>query len=439
MDRRHFAKSAVAGLVLLGSGRAFAQDTSGDEFDGLEPAFLDEIDALNETGTRAQITVLGDKIDFSKIPDVADQIIRSQVVAEAQNGKKAYAQLPEALLPKWPAVDKAPDYFYMAGYKPSAPEFRLTGALLDQLAENNSFKLPGTPGGPADFMPIVPFGLRGCEIADQSPMKPFAAEQALRVVEPSHRETRCVMGVWDRARNQISVYRASTLPSGIEAFMALRAGGYGASLLPTGLYDYKVGVHNARKAGRGADQPGALVHLGDYIVLRTAKDLVFDPYAATTGWTHGAAHNVHSSGTSHSLQNFDSAGCQVVCGWYSGQYDQRAAIGNWAQFQRDAGLASAAGKPLSSGPKYKYLLLTGLEAALYQQSADFQDYYKQLGLLRPGSSGHQVASRKTRLLKRDTVSNVFDAETTIAVLEQYKASPKYNEYASHIYTRNLDQ
>jgi hypothetical protein len=103
--------------------------------------------------------------------------------------------------------------------------------------------------------------------------------------------------------------------------------------------------------------------------------------------------NIHAAMLSYRKKPpfFSSAGCQVVVGAY--MRNNRLPIGPWQEFRRAAGLADLAklgqnstdASSLDDGKPFRYMLLTGREAALLAQGNEY------LGdTLRYGSSGAAV-------------------------------------------------
>jgi len=417
MQRRSLLRGGAAASLLIAT-----RVQAGDDADGLEaPAFLDELEALSTPALRSQVNSKGYQVNFARIPDAWDLISQSALVTQAKADRALYNKLSERDLPRWPALRNSPDYAHLSNYVPKRAEFDLTSDCLDFIVTRNRFKLNPEPAKSGD---VVVFSLRGCQLAPGILQGAWSKSHRLIAATPNHRETRCVMALWRRSDGAISVYRGSSVPVGEEMFSALRFEGLGASLLPTGLYRYRVGTHNASKP-LARQQPGALLNQDRYVVLRTARDLVYDPYAKTACWTLGAAHNIHASGSSYNLERFNSAGCQVICGYYRTENGARLATGDWAKFQAEAKLFSA-----PSDRMYQLIVLTGHELALsaMQRAEIASSYYR----LRPGSSGPEVEALQRKLgLPNSIVDGYFGADTTFAVLERCKASK--GEYSSHIW------
>lgn len=421
MDRRRFlARAIAAGMTWpIYNQVASAQeaDWSAVDYD----AVLDEVLSEIEAAANQQLEMIGGAefvsdyrsiLDLKKMKaDFPVPPLDANRIAEIRARK--YSAVPVAERPphSWPAADRAPDYSHLAVLALKSPDFTLSAGVLRLLAERNSFELATTG------RPVIVFGLRGCRIADGAPSHPWAREHALVVGSPSHRSSSCVLGLWRTADDHITVYRASTVPAVAHMYMSLSERGVGASLLPTGLYSYSVGTHLASKPK--SIQRGALRIASGYVVLRTAKDLSYDPYADTTAWTRGEAHNIHAGG---SADLFSCAGCQVVPGGYSGE-GRRTSTGQWSTFQTAAGLVGADGAFVAddSKPSFLYMLLTGQEAALaFHGGAAFNNGYYRL---RPGSSGIDVADLQQRFLQDHpgavpglSANGRFDLRTSFAAL-----------------------
>lgn len=431
MDRRQFVGwSMAAGTALPLLGRiAFAQPTQGGSVD--YDAILDELlSELEAVGAEKRETVGG--ADFTaEFRSVLDQ---KQMKADfptppltpefiAGLRLRRYWDIPtiERPAPVWPAFARAPDYSHLTVLPLKDAAFTLSAGVLRLLAQRNAFDLSRTS------RPVIAFGLRGCRIASGALSETWAKDHALVVATPSHVSSECVIGLWRTADDSIAVYRGSTVPAVAHMYMSLAERGDGASLLPTGLYAYGAGTHLANKPR--SIQRGALRIAGSYVVLRTAKDLSYDPYADTTAWTRGIAHNLHAGGAA---DLFSCAGCQVIPGGYSGE--QRLKVtGEWSSFQKAAGLVGEDGAFIAAdeSPTFLYMLLTGYEAALaFHGGSAFDIGYRRL---RPGSTGSDVVELQKRLLKDHPAAvpglkadGGFGMRTSFAVLiEQEKQTGEY--------------
>lgn len=329
-----------------------------------------------------------------------------------------YWAVPEATRPQtvW-AETRAPDYHHLADFtQPSGEPFELTAATLAFLAERNHFRF-------SDRRPVRIFGLRGAALENGAEEATWAASHRIRAQAPDHMSCRCLVGVWRPADGQIALYRASTAPAVSNMFKSLQTRGGGTSLLPTGLYNYRAGPH--KRAYPDRIQRGSLLIEGQYVVLRTPDDLSYDPFQPNDIWTRGSAHNIHSAGEWSRPQVYDSAGCQVIRGKYNA--DRTRGLGPWASFREAAGLVDAEGAAIAEeeagAGTYQYMLLTGLEAALYASGDDaFRQTYRRL---RFGSSGDASAQYKERLRTlfpgaRISSSTRFDMWTSFVTLMHQK-------------------
>jgi hypothetical protein len=415
MDRRRFVGRAIAAAIawpiLSEAAAAQAPDWSALDYDAVLDEVLSEIEAtanqqLEMIGGAEFVSDYRSVLDLKKMKaDFPVPPLDAKRIAEIRARRYSAVPVADRPLHSWPAADRAPDYAHLAVLPLKAPAFTLSAGVLRLLAQRNSFGLTKTS------RPVIVFGLRGCRIADGAPSHPWAKEHALEAASPSHLSSSCVLGLWRTADDHIAVYRASTVPAVAHMYMSLGERGVGASLLPTGLYNYSVGTHLASKPK--SIQRGALRIASGYVVLRTAKDLSYDPYADTTAWTRGEAHNIHAGGAA---DVFSCAGCQVVPGGYSGE-GRSVATGQWSTFQTAAGLVDAN----DSKPSFLYMLLTGQEAALaFHGGAAFENGYYRL---RPGSSGGDVADLQKRLIKDHpgavpglSANGSFDLRTSFAAL-----------------------
>jgi len=356
-----------------------------------------------------------------RIPPLSDdqiaQILNNSYWARPDNSSPRQAQAGSSL-PEWPSAREASDYAHihdiMRGEVYVQAGFMLTADDLSFLADRNRFSL-------RDRRPVVLFGLRGCRIADGSEFRDFAEQQELVVDVPNHLDPNCVIGVWRRHDRTLAVFQGSTVPAVDYIHRFLPQMGLGASLLPTGLYDYAAGTH--RPSRPRSIQRGALRIHGTYTVLRTAEKLSYNPWSWSTAWTQGQHHNIHATGD---WDYFDSAGCQVIKGKYAGA-DRLYADGNWRRFQEAAGLVDQNGIaiPPDTRPTFQYMLLTGDEAR--QASRRVYSFTSEYHVLRPGSRGPDVRKKQAEIaaLLGDRVDGLvadghFGMQTTFAALLEKK-------------------
>ncbi|MEM6413307.1 MAG: hypothetical protein AAF720_01455 [Pseudomonadota bacterium] len=339
--------------------------------------------------------------------------------------------LDDKPLPYWADNQNQPDYYFFSKhYSNEYEKFELNNDVLKVLAERNSFAF-------ADVRDVRIIGLRGCELDDQSLMSDWQLSHRLRVVKPDHKNRRCLIGVWRPQSGEIRLFSASTVPQASNMFASLASQGSTCSLLPTGLYRYRLGIHNAKRR----PQPGALRIDEKYVVLRTTTDLKYDVFSKHDYWTRGSYHNIHSATNGVGAIKFDSSGCQVI----RGSYNSARTLGTneWAIFQKSAGLVSDDGTAFAAEKPgegtYEYMLLTAAEAALaYHSSSDFNETYYPL---RHGSSGERVLKMREFLYSNHPVvvgkkpprpTDNFDWWTSFAVLQQHKISDA-KEYISTIW------
>ena len=432
MLRRDFVRGGLAFGVSAAAILPIASAQTPDDAANLDyNSILDEVSSELEALASERLETIGGAEFTAKFRSVLDQkAMKADFPVPPLTpdllkklAERKYWKLPENDRPPhaWPAFHRSPDYAHLAAIPLANRAFTLSSDLLRVLAERNAFDLSRTT------RPVVLFGLRGCRIASGAASSVWSEEHALEVVDPHHVKSSCVIGIWRRSDGMLAVYRASTVPAVAHMYMSLAEGGAGASLLPTGLYAYRAGTHLASKPR--SIQRGALRISGPYVVLRTARDLSYDPHADTTAWTRGEAHNLHAGG---GADLFSCAGCQVVPGGYSGP-ERRTATGEWSRFQTMAGLVDKEGKFLAEeqSPSFLYMLLTGHEAALaFHGGAAFENGYYRL---RPGSSGPDVLALQKDLLKQYpnavggfAADSEFGMRTSFAVLiDRQKQAGQY--------------
>jgi hypothetical protein len=305
---------------------------------------------------------------------------------------------------RWAPDDRSPDYRHLGQEGRSQP-FAFDAALLERLCRINRFDLDG---GQWDRLL---FGLRGCRLLNGASSGPVTSVQ-LDEDLPDHQAFHCVLGVWNRATGQLSVFQASTVPNW-RLMEAYRQGGDKANLLPTGRYVYRVGTHRPNKPSR---IPGAFIQHGPVVVLRTVDDLV---YTVRDMWDSGhVGDNIHPGRRDLAAEGpfFSSAGCQTIPGDYGTGGHVRA----WAEFRTAAGLG-ADSPATENGRTFVYVLLTGREARLAAVGVDPSD----LSRLRFGSSGTDVQALQQGLTaagQQPGASNgVMDVDTTMAYIRWQQA------------------
>ena len=435
MRRRDFSL-AIAGAASMGlavRARASAQSPDEDDYDtGVLDLVLAELAEIE--GERI------DAVGRSEIPATDRSSIRVNGTDAGLRAPALTAELRAAMAarnywrlapeqrpaPRWAPINRAPDYQHLTGFTLSSTRFELSGETLRLLAQRNSFHIN-------DRRPVLLFGLRGCKIASGADAAPWARAHELEVIDPTHLDCRCVVGVLRKSDGMIALFRSSTVPAVASIYKALTGEGWGAGLLPTGLYAYRVGPMSGGVPARR----GALLIAGQYCVLRTTDDLVFDAFSDGDVWSAGYGNHIHPGG---SVARPDSAGGQVIPGGFRSARSF-SAIGAWADFRRAAGLVGEDGLPVAADERasFQYMLLTGHEAAIadhYRGRAFFENGYVRL---RPGSSGQAVRELQQRLfaeysgIEGARVDGDFGMLTAFAVLLHKKDTE--GEFTSPIVPR----
>ena len=280
----------------------------------------------------------------------------------------------------WAPDAESPDYSHLQALSAApAADFTLAAADLALLASANAFDV-------GSDTPVL-FGLRGAAIVRDHA---GGAEPVLRDQRPDHKTPRCVLGVWDRAAQRVSVFPGSTVPDrrAVVTWQTQRTSG---NMLATGLYRYVAGVHNSR--------PGCFL-LRDsagnkrvVVVRRSGDDLAYD--LADTADRCAPGDNIHPTFFSAPV-DFSSFGCQTVVGSADNAGSHK---GPWADFRAAAGMQGGAGTP---GRAYLYMLLTGREARLAsllrrQGLAGDSVSLAALRRLRFGSEGDAVRRLQAKL------------------------------------------
>lgn len=323
---------------------------------------------------------------------------------EAEKARALWWKMEENLRTPvtWAPDDRSIDFSHIHSYVSSPREFKLAPDALELLCNRNSFVLPA--GGK------VLFGLRGCEIQKGIEHAPWSDSHELAWTRPDHKDFRCVLGVWDRTKNQLSVFRGSTVPE-VSLMHLCMLNLTRTNLLPTGLYQYAVGTHSGL-----VKQVGAFRQQGAVVALRTYNDLVYDPSPEVEFWADGSlGDNIHAAFPvpRTTVPLFSSAGCQVV----SGAYIDGIPVGGWAAFRTAAGLAEISKGAEASpddGKRFPYVLLTGLEACL--ASRKYAPFLKEYRRIRFGSTADTVKALQQQL--KVTPTGRFDVDTSLTLLEQ---------------------
>lgn len=299
------------------------------------------------------------------------------------------AEPPEVVLPKGHSFRFSPSDAYWPKDPANAPDtwhlppayatgsFELTGDLIRRHAALGDYPLNSFDHG------LFILGLRGAALADGARSAEDQTSVSLTAVRPDHETYRCLVGVFDIARDRLSVYQGSTVPrrTGMAAYAN---GGRRCNMLPTGLYGYCVGnhyskrngqvwvLHHVLRLGRGPE----LADASDALVLRTRNDLA---YGTQDVWDlTDPRDNIHPAFIKDS---FSSLGCLTVRG--SQAFDDSSAEGSdeWKQFRRVAQVSGA-----TRGRNYQLLLTTAHELAAISATTPADG----LICLRQGSYGERV-------------------------------------------------
>ena len=324
----------------------------------------------------------------------------------------------------WPADNIAPDYAHIPAPPLIGLSFTLRAEDLELLARLNAF-----PAEETGSTPIL-FGLRGCLISAGGSGEDggWRDEVTLKDVRPNHTDTRCTMGVWDRANKKIAVFPGSTVPNATAVISWYNTHQSG-NLLQTGLYRYSVGVHR--------NKPGCFI-LCDakgkdrYVVVRrTSNNLYYD--LADIYNKCAPYDDIHPTFGANE-HYFSSFGCQTIMGSAdtAGHH-----TGPWAKFRALAGLTTPSGTP---GAQYFYMLMTGREAYLAadlrrKNLATDNASLEALRRLRFGSKGPEVVALQQKLAVAQADGD-FGPETSRLVHEQQrKANPNASD---GIYSPQID-
>ena len=408
--RRYLLKGAIASVLFSQSGQAFAKEEETDLEaieDEIASSIEEELRLLDGKKVEGLLVNTGDDVSAPKwlqsiIPPIYPDInpivsptaaFRRQMPAlDSRLSKKLRQKVrywrmssrQRLLSPRWPKLNENPDLFFLSNVKKAYHGmFSLDWALLKRLMTANAF--PEVSGQ-------ILIGLRGAQLVSSKYDSGWARSHEIRVAEPDHINFRCLVGVCDIRSKQIRLFRASTVPQTANMFAAMLYDGLGTSLLPTGFYTYVSGTHKQTSKYR---QPGALCNREKYIVLRSPRNLSYDPTIESNVWTYGYAHNIHAAGARKTNPLFDSAGCQVIPGGY--YPSRRKSFGAWNRFQDAVGLIDNQGDFLKKGSEYRYMLLTGMEAAMaYNGGKEFAKNYRPL---RPGSVGPRVELLQKRIYR----------------------------------------
>ena len=416
MNRRHFL-GALAGLPLLRISDLIAGPCVETD-DELVRFLLQESDRMGvPTGGAAGFASAFGSASGAESWDTLNVESDFQLMGEILNdirSNRLWWSEPGRQPPAWAAHEESNDYRHLGEFTPPAGDFELSTRDLQFLAERNHFAIPS-------HHRKVLFGLRGCMVAatdangKRLEQTAWASKHRLQWVLPDHMAPRCTIGVWDRDRMEHRLFRGSTVPE-VSYMFLFRSGIAGCNLLPTGLYRYAVGTH---RASSDNPQHGALRQAESVVVVRTNNDLVYKSNDPGEFWERGQpGDNIHAA---HYYQRtsppyYSSAGCQVI----AGSHRRREVDGPWAEFRKSAGL-SAIPDSIEDGRGFRYMLLTGLEAALAAERSDaFVNRYRRV---RFGSSGDAARDVQRRL---DTVADGdFRAGSVLSLIRKQKADGEF--------------
>lgn len=300
----------------------------------------------------------------------------------AQPFKKTYTTADV----KWAADNVSPDYRHLNEKIDTSP-FDFNAANLSKLCEANYFNVKSNETDPRDE---VIFALRGCQLAGgKESSGGFVSTIKLVEAVPDHQQSKCVIGVWKRAKNEIAAFSGSTVPfwKGMVKQIDDPTGKI-CNLLPTGRYLYTVGTHRAAEAEFMI--PGAIRQQSDVAILRTLDDLI---YETTDKWDFGnPGDNIHPSRHPKPTDSFSSEGCLTIPG--GGTFMTRTTKHDrlWSEFRKAAGLTAVSAPASEDGFQFVVVLLTGREARLAGKLAK-----SDLTRLRFGSEGVDVKTLQLEL------------------------------------------
>jgi V8-like Glu-specific endopeptidase len=293
-----------------------------------------------------------------------------------------------------------PDYWHLPAEAEGAT-FTVTGDVVNRLIAAARYEPHFTSDG--DLIVAV----RGAAIQSGAEVVIEKSGVGLKEQKPDHRTFRCTILVFNKTRNLLSAFKASTVPNrGAVVSQYNKAAGFGgdnANMLPTGCYELCVGTHvnnvtvpTVLRLGTGPTSDDAL----RVTTLRTINDGV---YGTGDFWDNCIPmDNIHPA-FSASSADFSSLGCLTVPGRYSGGRHQ----GNWAKFRETARFNSDARR----GTRYNLVLTTGMELAALAAGSNAAG----LARLSHGSRGAEVSALQRVI--RATDNGVFDAPTKKALVE----------------------
>lgn len=267
----------------------------------------------------------------------------------------------------------------------------LDSLSLHRLLAQNSFALPSG-------IELCFVGLRGAVPAGDGSDE-FQKNQHIQLADVNYVNPRCTIVQWRPATGEMAIFPGSTVPHVKEVRRAFERGGQGANQLMTGFHrDFVKGVHYP--SADNAHQ--AFVQGGAWPYRRTADNLTYDnndPAEVAIVWDN--LHAAWSGGPESTV--FESAGCQVVCGFPDTAKRRRQRLGEtgaWARFRQNAYAIQQT--------RFPYVLL------------EARDLERAAPRLRFGSRGSKVEQMQRALTERGQyrgpVSGTFGPDTLRAVM-----------------------
>lgn len=425
INRRTLLKTLAS--IALFPAQVTAQNASREDRDELIRFLIQESDRLGVPAlvaveysaslsslSEAAAGTTGDPLNYE-----TDFQIFSEIINDVLDKKRLWWDEPLRDPPAWAAIEESNDYAHLSGYARPSSSFAFSASDFRFLLQRNDFAIPQSQRK-------VLFGLRGCLLAqpddpgEAAGLTGWASAHELEWTFPNHMQPRCVLGVWDRDSMQLRLFRGSTVPEVSYMFLYIYKIA-GCNLLPTGQYRYAVGTHRPTSAN---PQHGAFRQAERVVVLRTPNDLTYNSGDRFEGWQLGEpGDNIHAA---HFYQRvgppyYSSAGCQVILGTHR----SRTVGGPWGGFREAAGLA-ATPNVSDDGRGFRYVLLTGLEAALAANRTDeFVDTYRRI---RFGSSGPRAGELQRQMGVMEDQD--FRAESVLELIRNQKA---VGDFESGIY------
>lgn len=325
--------------VLLGSAATLGVGLqTGCSSLGLAPTTTRFQETEEEYLLRAHIAAIEPHEGTSRGPGDETRIPRYYDLSP--KNKRKYA-------PKW-VYNADSVNFHHLGMGFGGDEFQVSDVMLRRICYANTFDVSFIDMGKSEIRaqrghtPVVDrvlFGIRGCEIVELSdPKEKWQRHIVLREAIPDHKGFYCVIGVWNRKKNRVWATSGSTVPNANSMYGQFRSppAKKVANMLPTGLYEYVVGVHRGKWGG-------CFRHATKAPVLRTINDM---SYGTDDKWdtdSRNACDNIHPGLGQVQDVMFSSAGCQTMPGGYrDGAGNSGLAKrpnGEWQKLREAAGLS----------------------------------------------------------------------------------------------------